>query len=48
MRVRITNEVREYLTNVSRDFPLEQVWELFSMQYPYMTENRNINYLETC
>lgn len=46
MRVRITNEVREYLTNVSRDFPLEQVWELFSMQYPYMTENRNINYLE--
>ena len=46
MQVRLTNEVREYLTNVSRDFPLEQVWELFNMQYPYMTKNRSIGYLE--
>lgn len=46
MRVRLTNEVREYLTNVSKDFPLEQVWELFNMQYPYMTKHKDINYLE--
>lgn len=46
MRVRITNEVKEYLTNVTKDFPLEQVWELFRMQYPYMTDNKSIDYLK--